>query len=104
MVVSKHSDQRVLETVMNAGDHDVVFVESLAHAYSQIKRILPNLVIVCLEIDDVDGFQVLSMLKLDRVTSRIPLVTYTSTPQTSRFNEDSARDYVCRESVARPMH
>ncbi len=66
-----------LETVLDAGHYDVVFVESSEHAYSQIKRVQPNLVILCVRIDDGDGFQVLSMLKLDDETRGIPVLTYT---------------------------
>src|SRR5215212_4498173 len=66
-----------LETVLDAGHYDVVFVESSEHAYSQIKRVLPNLVILCVRIDDADGFQVLSMVKLDAETRGIPVLTYT---------------------------
>jgi CheY-like chemotaxis protein len=68
----------MLETVLDAGHYDVVFVESSAHAYSQIKRVQPNLVILCVRIDDADGFQVLSMLKLDGETRDIPVLTYTA--------------------------
>ena len=68
----------MLETVLEAGHYDVVFVESSSHAYSQIKRVKPNLVILCVRIDDLDGFQVLSMLKLDDETRDIPVLTYTT--------------------------
>src|SRR5712671_4134264 len=68
----------LLETVLAAGHYDVVFIESSEHAYSQIKRVQPNLVILCVRIDDADGFQVLSMLKLDQETSGIPVLTYTT--------------------------
>ncbi|SRR6266498_365056 len=68
----------LLETVLDAGHYDVVFVESSHHAYSQIKRVQPNLVILCVRIDDADGFQVLSMLKLDEETRAIPVLTYTT--------------------------
>jgi len=68
----------LLETALDAGHYDVVFVESSAHAYSQIKRVQPNLVILCIRIDDADGFQVLSMLKLDEDTRSIPVLTYTT--------------------------
>jgi PleD family two-component response regulator len=67
----------VVETALDAGSYDIVFVESQAHAYSQIKRVQPNLVILCLGIDDLTGFQVLSMLKLDEDTRQIPVLTYT---------------------------
>src|SRR5437867_10643616 len=53
----------LLESVLEAGHYDIVFVESSEHAYSQIKRVKPNLVILCVRIEDLDGFQVLSMLK-----------------------------------------
>jgi PleD family two-component response regulator len=68
----------MLETVLDAGHYDVVFVESSQHAYSQIKRVQPNLVVLCVRTDDADGFQVLTMLKLDQETRDIPVVTYTT--------------------------
>jgi len=68
----------LLETVLDAGHYDVVFVEESAHAYSQIKRVQPDLVILCVRIEDMDGFQVLSMLKLDADTRDIPVLTYTT--------------------------
>jgi putative two-component system response regulator len=64
--------------VLDAGHYDVVFVESSEHAYSQIKRVKPNLVILCVRIEGSDGFQVLSMLKLDDETRDIPVLTYTT--------------------------
>ena len=68
----------LLETALDAGRYDIVFVESNEHAYSQIKRVRPNLVILCVHIDDLEGFQVLSMLKLDDDTRHIPVLTYTT--------------------------
>ena len=68
----------LLEAVLDAGRYDVVFVESSEHAYSQIKRVQPNLVILCVRLEDADGFQVLTMLKLDDETSGIPVLTYSS--------------------------
>jgi PleD family two-component response regulator len=68
----------LLEMALDAGRYDVVFVESNEHAYSQIKRVQPNLVILCVRIEDMDGFQVLSMLKLDDETRGIPVLTYTN--------------------------
>jgi CheY-like chemotaxis protein len=53
-----------------------VFVESTDHAYSQVKGVHPNLVILCVGVNDRDGLQVLSMLKLDADTRRIPVLTY----------------------------
>ena len=79
VVVSKQSQLNgLLETVLDAGQYDVVFVESTEHAYTHIKRLTPHLIIVCLDIDELDGFQVLSMLKLDEDTKGIPVVTCTT--------------------------
>src|SRR5262245_32849793 len=68
----------LVEAALDAGHYDVVFVESSDHAYSQIKRVQPNLVILCLRIEDANGFRVLSMLKLDPETQDIPVLTYTT--------------------------
>jgi PleD family two-component response regulator len=68
----------MLETVLDAGRYDMVFVESSDHAYSQIKKVVPNLVILCTHIEELEGFQLLTMLKLDRETKDIPVLTYTT--------------------------
>jgi CheY-like chemotaxis protein len=92
VVVSKQSQLNgLLETVLDAGQYDVVFVESTEHAYSHIKRLTPHLIIVCLDIDDLDGFQVLSMLKLDDDTKCIPVVTCT-VQQDEEITRDESLD------------
>ena len=79
VIVNGDADMLALvDTLLEAGHYDVVFVESSEHAYSQIKRVQPNLVIMCVKINDTDVFQVLSMLKLDAETREIPVVTYTA--------------------------
>lgn len=69
---------QALEPVLDTGRYAVVFVESARHAYSDIKRLQPNLIILCLDADDATGFHVLSMLKLDDDTRRIPAVMFTT--------------------------
>jgi PleD family two-component response regulator len=68
----------MLESVLDAGRYDMVFVESGDRAYSQIKKVVPNLVILCTRIEELDGFQLLTMLKLDTETRDIPVLTYTT--------------------------
>jgi CheY-like chemotaxis protein len=68
----------LIESVLSAGHYDIVFVESVAHAYSHIKRVQPNLVILCVHFDNMEALQVLSMLKLDEETRGIPVLTYTA--------------------------
>jgi CheY-like chemotaxis protein len=79
----------LLETVLDAGHYDVVFVESSEHAYSQIKRVQPNLVILCVNIDDLNSFQVLSMLKLDPATRTIPVLTHTTDGEDADEEEEA---------------
>ena len=67
----------LLETVLDAGRYDMVFVEASRHAYTRIKHVQPDLVILCVDLGELDGFHLLSMLKLDSETRHIPIVTYT---------------------------
>ncbi len=90
VVVSKQSHLTgLLETVLDTGHYDVVVVESTEHAYSHIKRLDPHLIIVCLDIDDLEGFQVLSMLKLDPHTRDIPVVTCTASHDGQERDDES---------------
>src|ERR1700739_222475 len=79
LIVNGTSDVlELLENVLDAGHYDVVFVESSAHAYSQIKRVQPHLVILCVRIDDPDSLQVLSMLTRAEEPRAIRVLTYTT--------------------------
>ena len=107
VVVSKQSQLNgLLETVLDAGQYDVVFVESTEHAYSHIKRLTPHLIIVCLDIDDLDGFQVLSMLKLDADTKGIPVVTCTIQQDDEETRDESLDppDDVFRQPAAMQLN
>lgn len=80
-----------LEAVLAAGRYDMVFVESSNHAYSQIKKVVPNLVIVCARMDRLQSFQLLTMLKLDAETRDIPVLTYTTEWDGEDLDEAIAR-------------
>lgn len=68
----------VLDTVLEPGHYDVVIADSTNDAYSLIKRVKPHLVLVGLRLDNLEGYQVLSMLKLDPEMSHIRVVTCTA--------------------------
>jgi CheY-like chemotaxis protein len=68
----------LLESVLDGGRYDLLFADASSHAYSLIAREQPHLVVLCTSIDRFDGFQLLSMLKLDPRTRDIPVVTYTT--------------------------
>jgi CheY-like chemotaxis protein len=77
-VVIVNGNVEVLElfdAAFEAQHYDVVFVESNEHAYSRIKRVQPSLVVLCVQLDSLDAFHVLSMLKLDDSTCDIPVLT-----------------------------
>jgi CheY-like chemotaxis protein len=64
----------------------MVFVESADRAYSTIKRVLPNLIVVCTRVEALDGVQLLTMLKLDPETRVIPVLSYTSEDDNQDFD------------------
>ena len=78
----------LLSTALEAGHYDVVFVESSKHAYSLIKQTMPDLVILWVRVEDLDGFQVLSMLKLDEDTRAIPVLTCSAEFEGERSAEE----------------
>src|SRR6187399_2978948 len=88
--------------MLEAGHYDVVFVESNEHAYSQVKRVQPNLVILCTRIDDPEGFRVLSMLKLDDETRRIPVLTFTTEDAGGSSDEEESFDMSDGEMLTPP--
>ena len=99
-VIARDPQPAVLDTLLEAGDYDVVFMESIERAYSGIKRATPDLVIVCLGIDDLDSVQLLSMLALDSETAHIPICTYVATQPIAESAAASVQSI--RHAAARP--
>jgi ActR/RegA family two-component response regulator len=79
-VVAPRDSEDVMDAVVEAGDYDVVFIESTDRAYSHIKQTAPHIVILVVSVDDPASLQVLSMLTLDVETSKIPVITHFSQP------------------------
>ena len=73
---------------VDTSDYDVIFVASIAHSYSCIKIVVPDLVVISSEVDDGAACQLLSMLRLDRRSSGIPVLART----TLREQHDAADD------------
>ena len=92
----------MFETVLDAGRYDMVFVESSARAYSRVRHVQPDLVIVCMRMDDAEVFQLLSMLKLDEETRNIPVVTYATPVEPD--SEDAEEDAIDEDEfpIVRP--
>jgi CheY-like chemotaxis protein len=79
----------LLDRALGAGHYDVVLVESNERAYSRIKLAQPDLVILCTDIAEPEGFRVLSMLKLDEETRKIPVLTYTTDTEDEQREEEA---------------
>jgi AmiR/NasT family two-component response regulator len=71
----------------DANIRDIVFVESIAHGYSRIKQLAPDVVVVLLGDDDAPACQLLSMLNMDRDTSDIPVVTWMTRHEETEFED-----------------
>jgi hypothetical protein len=76
LVIGRAPQAESMDALLVAtSDFDVIFVESIGHSYSCIKRVVPNLVIISSEVDDVATCQLLSMLRADRGSLNIPVLT-----------------------------
>ena len=69
-----------LEDVVGPGAYDVVFIESMEDAHARIAQARPDRVILCCDVDDPSGFQLLTMLKADCRTRTIPATTFVIWP------------------------
>jgi CheY-like chemotaxis protein len=80
-----------LETSLDPGRYEIAFVDSYAYAYASVRRMLPDLIILCTSLDEVSGFQLLTMLKLDPLTRDIPVLTYTDDGDDARPQHDPSQ-------------
>jgi hypothetical protein len=66
--------------LVDDNNYGVIVVESIPRAYSRIRAVHPDVVELCMEIDDVDACQLLSMLHADRALRGVRVVARTPGP------------------------
>ncbi len=57
--------KRLNALLADAQEYDVIFVEPIAHAYSRIKQVTPDVIVLLNEVSEVAACQLLSMLAMD---------------------------------------
>lgn len=67
-----------VEPLLPPGAYDVEFVGLHQEPYGCILDDTPDLLVVCLKIEDAASFSFLSMLLIDPATRRLPVLTYTT--------------------------
>jgi hypothetical protein len=89
-----------------ASDHEVVVVESIAHSYSCIKRVVPDMVIISSDVDDFATCQLLSMLRADRRSSAIPVLICPTFRERHDLDDDLAEldQDTSTQPLAAPMN
>lgn len=92
IIVVGQPGQELPDSALDSVDYDIVVLEPLSHAYSQIKRVKPMLVILCMAFDDVQGCLLMSMLKLDPDTASIPIRAYAALPVDAEVEEPEAEE------------
>jgi PleD family two-component response regulator len=66
----------IVEPVLDGRAYDVEFVAADDEPYATVAALKPDLVVVSLGLDDPAGFQLLTMLRLDPETAKIPVLSY----------------------------
>jgi DNA-binding response OmpR family regulator len=83
-IVGTQLDPDALASRLPVDHCQMVIIESTHHAYSTIRQVAPQLVVLCIDFDDAHGLQVLSMLKADASTATIPVLTYVAKAPVTR--------------------
>jgi PleD family two-component response regulator len=72
-----------VEPILSGRAYDVEFVEMNDEPYATVAALKPDIVIVNLELGKEDGFQLLTMLRLDPETAGIPVLSYVQEDEVS---------------------
>jgi PleD family two-component response regulator len=74
-----------VEPILSGRSYDVEFVEMNDEPYATVAALKPDIVVVNLELGNEAGFQLLTMLRLDPETARIPVLSYVQEEEVSAF-------------------
>src|ERR1700741_3657861 len=79
----------IVEPALESQAYDVEFVASDDEPYATVAALKPDLVVVSLALDDISGFHLLTMLRLDPQTASIPVLSYVRDENMNGFGASS---------------
>jgi PleD family two-component response regulator len=79
----------VVEPVLDGRAYDIEFVAADDEPYATIAALKPDLVVVSLDLEQSEGFQLLTMLRLDPDTASIPVLSYVKDDDVSALGPTS---------------
>jgi CheY-like chemotaxis protein len=68
----------LMRRILEDEQYQVSILQNGKDGFSQMKTLLPDLLILDLKLGDVSGLDVLKQLKIDPVTAEIPVIVYTA--------------------------
>jgi PleD family two-component response regulator len=92
----------VVEPALDGRAYDVEFVAADDEPYATIAALKPDLVVVSLDLEEMAGFQLLTMLRLDPETAAIPVLSYVKDDDVSSLGPASVDPNPTRWSSAAP--
>jgi CheY-like chemotaxis protein len=87
--------------LVDDNNYNIIVVESIERAYSRIRQVQPDVIVVFMNIDDVDACQLLSMLHMDRGLRGMSVVTCTTGPDAGATHH--LRDFEERGDTWQPV-
>ena len=68
----------LMRRILEDEQYQVHILQNGKDAFSQMKALLPDLLILDLKLGDISGQDILKQLKVDPVTAEIPVIVYTA--------------------------
>jgi CheY-like chemotaxis protein len=81
--------------IVDDNNYNVIVVESIERAYSRIRQVQPEAVVVFMNIDDVDACQLLSMLHIDHDLRGMSVLSCTTSPDAGAIHPGTDCEQRC---------
>jgi CheY-like chemotaxis protein len=73
-LITSSPDMELLDGLLTTGDYDITVIDDRDLAYSQVRLLMPDVIVMCVDFEQCTSCHVLSMLKIDSATSHIPVL------------------------------
>ena len=95
---------RVTEARLKKNDFEVVCFDSSRNALEDIKREMPDLILLDISMPYKDGYQVCDEVRCDESVKHIPVIVFTAQPIEKNFIDKAYYFYGATDYVAKPFN
>ncbi|MGR3318719.1 MAG: response regulator [Candidatus Anammoxibacter sp.] len=101
VVEDNEKNRKLIRVVLKAKGYNIIEAEDAETALDQLKKDIPDLILMDIGLPEMDGFELTRQIKRDKTTKNVPIIAVTA--HAMKGEKEKMLDAGCDDYVSKPI-